>query len=357
MIAQRTIGRGARYLLRYVSIFALASLAGGVGLVSGASASPSASQSKVTVFMAPKFTGLDYFTVCDQGGLKAAKALGINYKYIGTTTATATAEVQTLEDAIAQHPSALEVSSIEADSVSPSLIQAMKDGIKVVTFDADADLNARNVFVNQESYTMLAASMLTVDLMNDPNGGEIAFMAGSPTEVNHMTEITDMESLIRTDPKYKKLTYDKTVFFDQDDPTTSYNTSVSILSTLPQIKFITSGDTIDTPEAARAIIALHKQGKVWAGGFALPSTIRQYIDDGVIKASTLWDPSLLGAVATDVSYELAIGEIKIPAGKVWPKAGTVVHTLYGTYTIGKQGELDVNKPLYFTKADISKYNF
>ena len=96
---------------------------------------------------------------------------------------------------------------------------------------------------------------------------------------------------------------------------------------------------------------------MFAGGFALPSTIKQYIEEGVIKASTLWDPSLLGAVATDVSYQVAIGEMKILAGKVWPKAGTVVHTLYGTYTIGKQGELDINKPLYFTKADINNYDF
>lgn len=361
MSDKRMMSGPARNPLRYVSAITLAALVGLVGLASGANASPNATnrgtQAKPTVFMVPKFTGLDYFTLCDQGGLKAAKALGLNYKYLGTTTATATAEVQTLVDAIAEHPSALEVSSIESAQVSPPLIKAMKDGIKVVTFDADANVDARNVFVNQASYMKLSEGILNSALKNDPNGGEIAFMAGAPTEVNHMTEIKDAEWLINHKKKYKKLSYDKTVFFDQDDPSKAYNETVDILTTLPQVKFIASGDTIDIPEAERAIIARHEQGKVFAAGTAVPSTIRQYLKSGVIKAEFLWDPSLLGAVSTDVSYQLAIGKIKIPAGKIWPKVGTVVHTPYGTYRIGKQGELDVNKLLYFTKANYRKYNY
>ena len=141
---------------------------------SGATASASQSGGsavKAKIFMAPKFTGLAYFEVARKGGEQAGKDLGIDFKYIGSDKPEASAQIATLTNAIPQHPGALVVSAIDGDAVAPALEQARQAGIKVVTYDADAAVAARDIFVNQLTYELAAKTMLDAALLNSPVAG------------------------------------------------------------------------------------------------------------------------------------------------------------------------------------------
>lgn len=307
--------------------------------------------SKVKIFMAPKYTGLAYFEVARKGGEEAAKDLGIDFQYIGSDQAQTTAQIQTLTNAIPQKPNALVVSAIDGDAVAPALKQARAQGIKVVTYDADAAVDARDLFVNQLSYELAAKTMLDAALLDAPEGGLVAFVSASPTAVNHTAHVKFMKQLIDTDPKYKVFHYLDTVQYAGDDAQKSQDIALNLIQAHPDLKVIISSSAVTAPAAEQAIVNAGKAGKVFSTGFALPSSVKDFLEKGQAKAFALWDPTALGYIATTAAYQLATGKITADEGQV-VDAGK-----YGKYTVGKDGEVDYNKPLIFTKDNIGQYDF
>ncbi len=305
----------------------------------------------VKIFMAPKFTGLAYFEVAKDGGQEAAKDLGFQFKYIGSDKPEATEQIATLTNAIPQKPDALVVSAIDQDAVAPALKQAMKSGIKVVTYDADAATDARDLFVNQLSYKLAAETMLKAAKLDSPDGGLVAFISASPTAANHAAHVKFMKELIDTDPEYKDFKYIDTVQFAGDDAKKSQDIALNLIQAHPDLKVIISSSAVSAPAAEQAIVNAGLQNKVYATGFALPSSVKDFIKNGDAKAFAMWDPAELGYVATAAAFQLATGKITSAEGQV-VDAGK-----HGKYTVGKDGEVDYNKPLIFTKDNIDNYNF
>ncbi|MCU1524037.1 MAG: putative transporter substrate-binding protein [Microbacteriaceae bacterium] len=305
----------------------------------------------VKIFMAPKFTGLAYFEVARKGGEAAAKDEGFTFSYIGSDQPTATDQISTLTNAIPQKPSALVVSAIDGNAVAPALKQARAAGIKVVTYDADSAIDARDLFVNQLDYTLAAKTMLDAALLNSPDGGLVAFISASPTAVNHTAHVKIMKHLIDTDAKYSKFKYVDTVQFAGDDAQKSQDIALNLIQANPTLKVIISSSAVSAPAAEQAIVNAGLQARVSATGFALPSSVKDFIKNGDSKAFALWDPTELGYVATAAAYQLATGKITAKEGQV-VDAGK-----HGKYTVGKDGEVDYNKPLIFTKDNIDKYSF
>lgn len=305
----------------------------------------------VKIFMAPKFTGLAYFEVARTGGEQAAEDLGIDFEYIGSDKAEATAQIATLTNAIPQEPDALVVSAIDGDAVAPALKQARDAGIKVVTYDADAAVDARDLFVNQLSYELAAQTMLDAALLNSPDGGLVAFISASPTAPNHTAHVKYMKQFIDNDPKYSSLSYVDTVQFAGDDAAKSQEIARNLMQAHPDLKVIISSSAVSAPAAQQAIIDAGKGGKVWATGVALPSSVRDFIKSGDSKAFMMWDPAELGYIATVAAYQLVTGEITGAEGDV-VDAGDA-----GTYEVLANGEVQYNKPLMFTADNIDDYDF
>ncbi|WP_411721601.1 autoinducer 2 ABC transporter substrate-binding protein [Mycetocola sp.] len=301
--------------------------------------------------MAPKFTGLAYFEVARVGGEQAAEDLEIDFEYIGSDKAEATEQIATLTNAIPQNPDALVVSAIDGDAVAPSLKKAREAGIKVVTYDADAAVDARDLFINQLSYELAAETMLDAALLNSPDGGQVAFISASPTAPNHTAHVKIMKELIDSDERYSSLSYIDTVQFAGDDVTKSQEIALNLIQANPDLKVIISSSAVSAPAAQQAIINAGKTGQVFATGFALPSSVRDFIESGASKAFALWDPAELGYVATVAAYQLATGEITAEEGQEID-AGDA-----GTYLVGKDGEVLYDKPLMFTPENIADYDF
>lgn len=305
----------------------------------------------VKIFMAPKFTGLAYFEVARIGFEQAGDELGIVYEYIGSDQPDATAQIATLTNAIPQEPNALVVSAIDGDAVAPALRDARSRGIGVVTYDADAAEDARDIFVNQLSYEMAAEVMLDAALLNSPDGGLVAFISASPTAPNHTAHVQIMKELIDGDDRYSSLSYVETVQFAGDDATRSQEIARNLMQAHPELKVIISSSAVSAPAAQQAIIDAGRAGEVWGTGVALPSSVRDFIKDGHSEAFVMWDPAELGYVATMAAYQLVTGEITGAEGEV-VDAGEA-----GSYTIGENGELQYNKPLTFTADNIDDYDF
>jgi rhamnose transport system substrate-binding protein len=317
----------------------------------GGSASGGTNNKQLRLFMAPKFTGLAYFEVARKGGEDAAKEKSDTFQYVGSDKPDVSEQVRTLQNAVTQKPDALIVSAIDGDAVAPALKQARQRGTKVVTYDADAAVAARDIFVNQLTYELAAKTMLDAALQNDPTGGKVAFVSASPTAPNHTAHVKIMKQLMASDPKYQVLKPIDTVQFAGDDEAKSFDIAVNLMQSQPDLKYIISSSAVSVPAAARAVVSQGKQGKVWVTGFALPSSMKDYVTKGSVKAFALWDPAELGFLATRVAQQLARGEIKAEEGQ------KVDGGKAGQFVIAKDGELDYNKPIIFNAENIAKYDF
>lgn len=325
-----------------------------------ASAAPSASAvtgKSYNLFMTPKWTGFPYFELAAKGGKDAATDLGDKFTYAGADHSDPLLQVQTIQNFLQQSPDAIILASIDQTTDLPVLTQALQKGVKVVTFDADTGADARNVFCNQLTYEQAAKLILDTCLVDDPSGGPVAFVAATPTTANHKAHIDNMKRLIQTDPKYQVFKALETVYANDDDAK-SYDVAVNLMQAHPDLKFIASSSAVSCPAAARAIEATGHVGKVYSGGFALPSAIKKYLVDGSQKAFGLWDPYELGYMATYVAHLLLTGELKLASGSLHPTSGTQFTAgKVGQYTVGDNGESVYGKGLIFTKDNIDKYTF
>jgi len=328
--------------------------ASGVALLAACSSAgtggTAASGGSLKIVNVPKWTTFPYFQACNQGAVNAAKELGASVTYTGPTSPDAEQQVATLQQVVAQRPDIILLSAIEPDNVAGVLGQAMHQGITVVTYDADCAAAARDLYCNQLSYTTAAKAYLDAALLDSPQGGKVVFMAATPTTANHVGQIDAMKQLISQGGKYGVFTADKT-YFVNDDVTQSVNTMTNIMQTDPTVKFMISGSAVSVPAAAQAIASAGKQGKVFSTGAALPSDIKKYLEDGSEKAFVLWNPVNLGYMAAYAGVLIHQSKLKTTEGSTL-KAGSL-----GTFTVGADKVAPYDRPITFTKSNVSQYSW
>lgn len=318
----------------------------------GITASPAAyaKDSGFKLMMTPKWTGFPYFEVVAEGAKAAADEFGDSFVYAGADHADVTLQVETIENFLTQKPDAIMLSAIDLNAVAPVLKQARSQGIVVSTFDADAATDARDIFINQLSYEQAAKTMLDCALMDAPEGGEVAFVAASPTAPNHMAHIKLMTDFIESDPKYQVFKVVDTQFAGDDDAK-SYDVAVNLMQAHPDLKVIISSSAVSAPAGARAIQGSGKVGQVFSTGFALPSAIKSYIKDGSQKCFAVWDPFELGYLTAYATHLRLAGKLDLTPGTKFD-AGKA-----GSYTVGEDGEVVYGKPLFLTTETIDEANF
>ena len=87
---------------------------------------------------------------------------------------------------------------------------------------------------------------------------------------------------------------------------------------------IISSSAVSAPAGARAIIAAGKAGQVYSTGFALPSAIKSYLEDGSQKCFALWNPYELGYLATYATHLKLAGKLDLTPGTTF-EAGKAGH--------------------------------
>jgi len=254
--------------------------------------------------------------------------------------------IQTLTQ---QHVSAIAISGDDPTAVAPALKQAMSQGIKVVSYDADVETDARQIFVNQANAQDLGTT--EVDLLGKEINytGEIAILSAAATAANQNTWIGYMKQELAK-PQFANMKL-VTVVYGNDDDTTSYNLTQQLLQSYPNLKGIISPTTVGIAAAARYLDTNHLAGKVALTGLGTPNQMRQYVKDGTVKAFELWNVNDLGYVAYYAAAALVKGTITGKQGDTFT-AGSL-----GKYTVGANGEVLLGKPFVFDATNIDQFNF
>jgi rhamnose transport system substrate-binding protein len=241
------------------------------------------------------------------------------------------------------------IAANDPNAVAPALKDAMSKDIAVVTYDSDAAVDARQVFVNQANSEEIGRSQ--IKLISDQIGGsgKIAILSATPNATNQNTWIEFMKDEL-TKPEYANIELVKIAYGDDDDQK-SFQETQALLSSIPDLKGIVSPTTVGIAAAARYISSSPYKGKVALTGLGTPNQMREFVKNGTVTEFALWDPHKLGYLAGYTAVALASGKISGKEGEKFT-AGEL-----GEYTIGKNGEVVLGPPTVFNAANIDQYDF
>ena len=342
----RKLFRTLSLSIAVLALVLLTACGGGGGSTTGNTSTASAAS--LNIAFLPKAINNPYFDTAASGGKLAAKDLNGKFEQVGPTDASAAAQVPFITTLTEQHVGAIVISGDDPNAVAPALKQAMAQGIKVVSFDADVAPDARTVFVNQADSEQIGRS--EVDLLAQQiNGtGQIAILSAASTAANQNTWIGFMKDELTK--KYPNMQLVK-IAYGNDDDQTSFNDTLALLQAYPNLKGIISPTTVGIAAAARAIESVHKGGQVALTGLGTPNQLRQYVKDGTIKGFELWDPGNLGYLAYYVAALLVEGKIKGTVGETFT-AGKL-----GSFTIAANNVVLLGPPTVFNSSNIDQFNF
>jgi rhamnose transport system permease protein len=304
-----------------------------------------ASGKRVVVAMMPKAKGDPYFISCRQGAEEAAKELGVELIWDGPTDLDPAKQNEVVEAWITSGVDAIAVSVENEVAISTVLRKAMQRGIRVITWDADSQKDARDFFVNQATPQGIGYSLVDEAARILNNRGEFAIITASLSAANQNEWIKHIKArLAEAYPEIRLVA----VRPSDGDRDRAFAETQTVLKVHPGVKLIMAIAAPAVPGAAEAVKQSGRQD-VKVTGLSLPNMCKPYIHDGVIDSIVLWNTLDLGYLTVYASKALIGGGLKrgdreIGAGRL------------GQVQI-QQDEVRLGAPFIFNKSNIDGFNF
>jgi rhamnose transport system substrate-binding protein len=300
---------------------------------------------KPVVAMMPKAKGDPYFISARKGADSAAAALGVELLWDGPTDLDPAKQNEVVEAWITRGVDAIAVSVENKEAISTVLRKARAKGIKVVTWDADAEKDARDYFVNQATPQGIGYTLMDEAARIMGEKGEFAIITASLSAANQNEWIKYIKE--RMAAKYPGMTL-VAIQPSEGDRDRAFSETQTVLKVHPKVKLIMAVAAPAVPGAAEAV---KQSGRtdVKVTGLSLPNMCRPYIKSGIIESIVLWNTMDLGALAVRTAEALATGELK--TGATTLDAGKL-----GAFQV-EGDEVRLGKPFIFNKSNIDRFNF
>ena len=311
------------------------STSGGAGPASG---------KKFTIAMMPKSKGNAYFIACQKGAEEAAKELGVNLIWDGPTDPDPAKQNEIVDTWATRGVDVICVAAENGKGLSTALREARRRGIKVVTYDADAEPDARDFFVNQATpqgigYTLMDTAARVMD-----GKGEFAIITASLTAANMNEWRKHIDERLKKYPDIQCLD----VRPCDDIQRKAQEEATVLLNKHPNLKLIMAICSPAVPGAAEAVKQSGRKD-VKVIGLGLPNENKRYVHEGITEAVILWNTMNLGYLTVHAAHDLASGSLTRGAKEL--SAGKL-----GTVQIEGDNIL-LGTPFVFTKDNIDQFDF
>jgi rhamnose transport system substrate-binding protein len=298
-----------------------------------------------TIAMMPKSKGNQYFIACKQGADEAAKELGVNLIWDGPTDTDPAKQNEIVETWITQGVDAIAVSVENRDGLSTALREARAKGIKVVTFDADAQPDARDFFVNQATPEGIGNTLMDDAAAAMGGKGQFAIITATLTAANQNEWIKYIKA--RLADKYPNITL-ATIQPCDDLQNKAFDQANAILNAYPDVNLIMAISSQAVPAAAEAVKQAGRTD-VKVVGLGLPNDNKPYVKEGITPSLVLWN-------TMDLGYLTVYAADAVKAGTLKPDDKTFTAGRLGTLKI-KGDNILLGTPYTFTKDNIDKFDF
>jgi rhamnose transport system permease protein len=300
---------------------------------------------RVTVAVMPKAKGDPYFISCKVGAEEAAQALNVDLIWDGPTGLDAAKQNELVQSWITRQVDAISVSVENAPGISTVLREARAQGIKVVTWDADAEPDARDYFINQATAQSIGYALTDEAARVMHNKGEFAIITGALSAANQNLWMDFIRQRLAQNYPDLKLA---AIRPSDDDRDKAFAEAQTLMKVYPSVKMLVA---ISAPAVPGAGEAVRQSGRkdVRVIGLSLPNLCKPYVHGGEIEAVVLWNTKDLGYLAVAAPAALARGSLK--AGATSFNAGRL-----GKVQI-KGTDIILGSPLLFRKDNIDNFNF
>ncbi len=295
--------------------------------------------------MMPKSKGNAYFIACRKGAEEAAAELNVNLLWDGPTDPDPAKQNEVIDTWITRGVDVLAVAVENRAGISSVLRKARQRGIKVVTWDSDAEVDARDFFVNQATPEGIGTTLMDQAAKSLGGKGEFAIITASLTAANMIEWQKHIEA--RRAEKYPEITMAVLRPCDDKQPK-AFDEANNILNAYPNVKLIMGICSPSVPGAAEAVKQSGRQD-VKVIGLGLPNDSKRFVHDGITDAVILWNTMDLGYLTVHAAKQLADGQLK-------PDSKSLVGGRLGEIQIVDQNLL-LGKPFVFTRENIDQFDF
>ena len=258
-----------------------------------------------TIATVVKVDGIAWFDRMRDGVKQFGEDTGHDVWQVGPSQADAAAQVQLIENLIAQGVDAIAISANDPDAVVPALKKAQQRGIKVISWDSGVAPEGRIMHLNPSSNELIGKMCLQLAKNHLPDGkGDFAILSATTTSTNQNIWIEEMKKVL---PNYANVNLVDTVYGD-DLADKSYRETQGLIAKYPNLKAIIAPTSVGIVAAAQAVEDAGLVGKVNVTGLGLPSEMAGHVKAGSSKAFAIWNPIDLGYSATYIAYELKTGK-------------------------------------------------
>ena len=303
---------------------------------------------KIQVAFVPQLIGIPYFTAMDEGGQQAAEDLGCEWIYTGDTTASADLQVTQIDSLIRRGVDAISLSVLDSSSTNPSIKKAQEAGIIAFTSDSDAADSTRSFYVAQADDIALGETVME-ELAQEIGGeGKVGIVSGVATATNLNTWIKAMQDYAAANyPDIEILDIKYTANGSSEE---ALQQAQDLLTANPDLKGLVGVASSTIPGVCQAVDQAGLAGEVKVIGFGSPATVREYMKDGIMDASILWDAKALGYLTCWAGYQAATGN-EFEETQHIDAIDTDV-----TYD-AETGRLLLGDPLVITPDNVDDYDF
>jgi rhamnose transport system permease protein len=331
------------------NVWLVRSIAGGPAgapTAPGSSARPAPANGKRPVIaMMPKAKGDPYFVSCRVGAEEAAKELGVELIWDGPTGLDAARQNEVIENWITRGVDVIAVAVENRAGISTVLRKARQRGIKVLTWDADAEPDARDFFVNQATSEGIGNTLTDEAARLLGGKGEFAILTGALSAANQNEWISFIKK--RVAEQHRGLTL-STIRPTDDDRDKAFSETQTILRVHPNTKLVMAISAPAVPGAAEAVRQAARKD-VFVIGLSLPNINKPYVHSDVVQTVVLWNTRDLGYLTIHAGLQMLDG--KLAAGAQSMQGGRL-----GQLQI-RGSEIILGPPLKFTKANIDQFDF
>jgi rhamnose transport system permease protein len=300
---------------------------------------------RVTIAMMPKSLGNAYFKACRKGADEAAADLGVDLIWDGPTDPDPARQNEVVEAWITRGVDVIAVAVENREGISSVLRKARQRGIKVVTWDADAEPDARDFLVNQATPEGIGHTLMDNAARVLGGKGEFAIITASLTAANMIEWQKHIEA--RRQEKYPGIKMAALRPCD-DVQKKAFDEANTILNAHPNVKLIMA---ICSPAVPGAAEAVKQSGRtdVKVIGLSLPNDNKRYVHEGITDCVVLWDTANLGYLTVQAACALKKGTLR--PGDKWMQAGRLRNVEI------RGDNILLGPPLIFTKENIDRFDF
>ena len=296
------------------------------------------------IAMMPKAKGDPYFVSCRVGAEEAAKELGVDLIWDGPTGLDAARQNEVIDNWITRKVDAIAVAVENRAGISTVLRKARERGIKVLTWDADAEPDARDFFVNQATSEGIA-NTLTDEAARLLNGkGQFAIITGALSAANQNEWIAYIKKRMASHPGLTLAT----IRPSDDDRDKAFAETQTIMRVHPDVKLVMAISAPAVPGAGEAVRQAGRKD-INVIGLSLPNINKPYVHGGSVQTVVLWNTRDLGYATVQSALQLLRGTLRGGATSV--QVGRL-----GTLQI-RGSEIILGEPLKFTRANIDQFDF